>query len=479
MSIRRKQLGKDKFGVQKVMHFKDYLGDSLGMFALNAISGLVGQLTYFYTDKVGLAAGAVATAFMICKIIDAFTDLIMGNIVDHTKPGKEKYRPWLIKAGIPAGILLVLLFTVPKAGQGIQFAYMLITNILLTAVLYTAVCIPYSSLLVVRTNSQEERGIMGTWRAAAGYVSGMVIAVCVVPVTNMLGGTQSAWIKAGAVFGLLVILAFLVCYAVSRETASESGLDTRAEENAGQDKEEIIAFQDAVGKLFRNKYWVIILVVNFLAQVIYGLSSSSGTYYCKWIYGNDNLVGILGAVGMFPTLLGFVITPIMVKKLGVVKTLKASFGVGIIANVLRIFNPYDFTFNTVLGCANTFATIPMMCLLGVMTSMSIDFNEYKYGVKMVASSNSAASFGCKIGSGIGASLVGWCLAVAGYDATLSVATMATKQAIFTFSIYAPLLMFLVMFIMTSRFDLESKLPQIRSEIAERKGNSKGNEGKEC
>ena len=49
----KKPLGKDKFGVQKVMHFGDYFGDSLGQFALNAMSGLVGQLTYFYTDKVG------------------------------------------------------------------------------------------------------------------------------------------------------------------------------------------------------------------------------------------------------------------------------------------------------------------------------------------------------------------------------------------------------------------------------------------
>lgn len=469
----RKQLGKDKFGVQKVMRFKDYLGDSMGMFALNAISGLVGQLTYFYTDKVGLAAGAVATAFMVCKIIDAFTDLIMGNIVDHTKPGKEKYRPWILKAGIPAGILLVLIFMVPKAGSGLQVAYMLITNILLTAVLYTAVAIPYGSLLVVRTNSQEERGIMGTWRAAAGYVSGMIIAIGVIPTTNMLGGTQSAWVKTGAIFGLLIILAFLICYAVSRETATESGADAAEIERAKQDDEEAVAFTDAVGKLFRNKYWVLILVINFLSQVIYGLANSSGTYYCKWIYGNDNLVGILGAAGMIPTLLGFILTPILVKKLGVVKTLKVSFGVGIIANALRIFNPYHFVFNTVLGCANTFATIPMMCLLGVMTSMAIDFNEYKYGVKMVACSNSAASFGCKIGSGIGASLVGWCLAIVGYDATLSAATMATKQAIFTFSIYAPLVMFAAMFIMTCMFDLEAKLPEIREEIAKKKAEKRG------
>ncbi|MBP3279022.1 MAG: MFS transporter, partial [Butyrivibrio sp.] len=98
----KKPLGLDKSGVQKVMRKGDYFADSLGQFALNSMSGLVGQLTYFYTDKAAIAAGAVATVFFICKIIDAFTDVIMGNIVDHTKPGKEKYRPWLLKMAIPA-----------------------------------------------------------------------------------------------------------------------------------------------------------------------------------------------------------------------------------------------------------------------------------------------------------------------------------------------------------------------------------------
>ena len=180
----KKPLGKDKFGVQKVMRTKDYLGDSLGQFSLNAISTIIGQLTYFYTDKVGLAAGAIA-----------FTDLIMGNIVDHTKPGKEKYRPWLLKAGIPAGIMLVLMFTVPKTSGTLQIAYALVTNILLSAVLYTAVAIPYGSLMAVRTNSQEERGIMGTWRAGAGYVAGFIMAILIIPITNALGGIwRDYWI---------------------------------------------------------------------------------------------------------------------------------------------------------------------------------------------------------------------------------------------------------------------------------------------
>ena len=77
----KKPLGKDKLGIQKVMRMPDYLGDAAGQFSLNAISGLVGQLTYFYTEKVGVAAGAIATALLIVKILDAFTDIIMGS--DH------------------------------------------------------------------------------------------------------------------------------------------------------------------------------------------------------------------------------------------------------------------------------------------------------------------------------------------------------------------------------------------------------------
>lgn len=59
--------------------------------------------------------------------------------------------------------------------------------------------------------------------------------------------------------------------------------------------------------------------------------------------------------------------------------------------------------------------------------MSIDYNEYKYGVRMVAISNSASSFGGKVGSGLGTSIIGWFLAAVGYDAAQTVAPAATKM----------------------------------------------------
>lgn len=459
----KKPLGKDKFGVQKVMRTGDYFADSLGQFALNSMSGLIGQLTYFYTDKVGMAAGAVATVLLICKIIDAFTDVIMGNIIDHTAPGKEKYRPWFIRMAIPAAIIMIMLFTVPKGPAPVQLGYMFITNILLSAIVYTAIAIPYSSLIVVRTNSQEERGKMGIWRAAAGYVSGMIIAIAIIPITNLLGGDQGAWIKFGIGFAVLILLALILCYVRAKEQAVEAGAETATVEVVVEE-EESVPFKEALANLFANKYWVMILIMGVISNVSYGISGASGTYYCKWIYGDDNLVGILGAIGMIPTIVGFVAVGPMVKKLGVTKTLKVSFFIGMVTTAIRIFNPTDFMYNTVLGCFASFANIPMMCLLGVLTAMAVDYNEIKYGRKMVGTSQAAAGFGGKIGSGLGASMVGWCLGLAGYNRAAEAATPAVRAAIYTIGIYIPLVLFIIMFVITLRFDLEEKLPVMREEM---------------
>ena len=468
----KKPLGKDKMGIQKVMRIPDYLGDATGQFSLNAISGLVGQLTYFYTEKVGVAAGAIATTLLIVKILDAFTDIIMGYIVDHTAPGKEKYRPWILRMILPMAIMMVLMFTVPaNVSTPIHIVYMFITNFLFTAVIYTIICVPYQAIMVVRTNSQEERAKMGTWRAAAGYVSGMIIAVMIIPITNMLGGDQKAWIMFSAVLAVISALLLFITWKTSKEYPAVEG----EEAAVAEPEEEKVPFGETLKCLFHNKYWVMALILAVCSNIFYGLSNSSGTYYCKWIYGNDNLVGILGGIGLIPTILGFALTPVMIKKLGITKSLRFSFAIGIVGNVLRLINPYNFVYNAVLGCFSTFANIPMMCLLGVVTAMSIDYNEYKYGKRMVGSSQAAASFGSKVGNGFGTSLIGWCLAIAAYDAAATVLTPAVKQAIFTFNIYAPLAMFVIMFVVAMKFDLEKKLPKIREELERRKAIPASNE----
>ena len=80
----------DSNGARMVMRKRDYFADLGGQFSLGLMANLVGQLTYFYTDKVGAAVGGVGFALMIAKILDALTDVLVGNMVDSTRyPGSD------------------------------------------------------------------------------------------------------------------------------------------------------------------------------------------------------------------------------------------------------------------------------------------------------------------------------------------------------------------------------------------------------
>ncbi len=457
----KKPLGLDSMGIQKTMRFGDYLADGGGQFALNGISGLISAITYFYTDKVGVSALMAANVLLAAKVCDAFTDLIMGKILDNGKSPKGKCRPWFLRMAIPALIAIVALFSVPKGLSGFGLAaYLFLTNIFATAIVSTAIAIPYGAIMVMRTKSIEERNTMGIFRAAMGYIIGMIIAIALVPITNALGpngvADQAAYIKFAVVVGVLSAIFLYILYKKSKEAAA---MEEKPDDG--------LPFMDAIGKLFKNKYWVIVLVANLFVQIIYAVSGAAGTYYAKWILGNDNLIGIMGAVGLIPTFVGFAVVGPMTKKFGVRKTLLIGFAIGIIGAAIRVIFPASLVVTLTAGLLPSFATIPMMCLGGTMNSMAMDYNDYIYGNKIIGMSASATSFGSKIAGGLGGSIIGWILAAVHYDPNAAAATTAVRYGIYGFSIYMPLVVLIALFIIVSRFDIEGKYADMMAQIKAR------------
>lgn len=458
----KKQLGLDSMGIQKTMRLGDYLADSGGQFALNSISGLIGAITYFYTDKIGVAAMTAANVLLIAKIVDAFTDLIMGRIMDNGKSPKGKCRPWFLRMAIPAFVVIVALFSVPSGlSSPMLFAYLLITNVLASAVVSTAISIPYNAIQCMRTPSIEERTKMGIFRSIMGYLIGMIIAIALVPITNLLGvngvADQAAYIKFAVVLGLISMVLLLILYAKSVEKTT-----------AEQKQDDGVPFVKSIGMLFKNKYWVIVLISNLFSAVIFALTSASGTYYAKWILGNDNLVALMGAVGLISTFVGFGVVGPMTKKLGIRKTLMISLIIGIAGSVVRIFFPDSLIVLMTVGQLTSFAIIPLMCVCGTMNTMAMDYNDYLYGNKIVGMSASASSFGSKVAGGLGGSLIGWILAAVNYDPNATVTTTAVRYGIYAFSIYIPLAMMVALLLLTSRFDIENRYTEILRTIQARK-----------
>lgn len=462
----------DADGARRMMRTGDYMSDLSGQVALGLMANIVGQLQYFYTDKVGLAVSSVGIVMAIAKFVDAFTDVIFGNVIDHAKGGNKKYFQWMGRMMVPAAAIMILIFTVPiQAGQIPALIYALVTNLLLTAVIYTMIATPFSAVMVLRTNSQSERSSMGVFRAVGNYGAGMIVAIATIPVTNMLGGTQSAWIKYGVILAAAVLLLFLICWNNGRKALFASDVETGNAAEIQQPSEESVPFQEAMGMLLRNKYWVIVLLFNLITNIANAITSSSGTYYCKWIFGNDNLVALMGAAGLLATLIGFVLSKPIIAKLGITRTVLVGTMGAAIPALIRSLVPTNFAVYVVTSLFGSFIQIPLMCLYGVLLAMTIDYNEWKYDKSLVATASGAIGFGSKVGGGLGSLLLALFLALGGYEATLEVASTSMRLSIYAFSNWLPIVINVVMFFIFLQFDLEKKLPEMRAEVAARRAES--------
>ena len=62
---------------------------------------------------------------------------------------------------------------------------------------------------------------------------------------------------------VLIALALFICYLKAKETATGEGVQSQD----AADDEEPVPFGEALKSLFGNKYWVMILIMNFCANI--------------------------------------------------------------------------------------------------------------------------------------------------------------------------------------------------------------------
>ena len=275
-----RELGLDKDGMQKHLRGKDYLADAMGQIMLNSISAMAGQMTFFYTNKVGMAAAAVATLLLLAKIVDAVADLFMGKIVDKTNTPEGKARPWLRRMIIPGALSIILLFTVPAGAGSFRYVYAFLTNIFASAICYTAIAVPYYTMMNYQTRSSEEKGKLGTFRAAVGYAVGVGLGIGLMPITGALGDDQRAWVILACCMSVISALGLFTAYRGTREIYHDD------EEMSA--KEASISIVRGIGILIHNKYWIIITIFGVLMNIVYAVVMAAPIYYAQVIVGNQN-----------------------------------------------------------------------------------------------------------------------------------------------------------------------------------------------
>lgn len=205
--------------------------DNVGYLCGNIASDLTftfcsGFLMKFYTDVMDVPAAIIGIMMMAAQIVDAITDIGMGQICDKSPETKNgKFRPWIRKVAGPVALSSFLMYAVWFKGMpmGFKVVWMFVTYILYCSIFYTAIIVPYGSMATAITQDPTERASIANMRHIGGTLamtSINVILPLVVYYKDAAGNQQLSGINTCIAAGVLSIGAFIlymVCYHLTIE----------------------------------------------------------------------------------------------------------------------------------------------------------------------------------------------------------------------------------------------------------------------
>ncbi|MDT3426627.1 GPH family glycoside/pentoside/hexuronide:cation symporter [Paenibacillus forsythiae] len=431
---------------------KEKIGYGFGDFASQLLfAAAMTFLSYFYTDVIGINAGIIGTLMLITRILDAFIDLGIGAMVDKTKSRHGKARPWLLWMSGPFALSGILLFTVPDTNMTLIIVYVYFTYILMNFI-YSSINVPYGVLNSMMTQDAYQRSLLNIFRMSLATMGALLINYFTLPLVKAFGGGQQGWVISFVIFGLLGAFFFLVTFFSTKETVTPSVVQKQ------------IPFKRAFGALLRNKYWKLIL--GF--AVVYFINNSIGTgmnvYYARYVLHDADLVGVLGLSLLAPSLLGYAILSPIVKRIGKRNS-------SIIGSLLLILGSLVIAVspaNLAVVCSGLIVkALGHAAILGTFFAMladTIEYGEWKTGMRTEGLVYSAGSFGTKAGGGLGAAFIGWGLAIGGYVGGQASISASALWSIHFMFIYFPILLAALQIVFLAFYKLDKIFPNIVEEL---------------
>ena len=147
-------------------------------------------LPIFYATVFQLSLEVTGTLMLVTRIWDAVSDPMMGIIADRTNSRWGKYRPYLLWVAIPFAVAGVLLFTKPGWGETGNTVWAFATYILMMTV-YTAINVPYGSMLGVMTEDSDEKTVFSSFRMFFAYAGSFIVLALWEPLCNWFAGLES------------------------------------------------------------------------------------------------------------------------------------------------------------------------------------------------------------------------------------------------------------------------------------------------
>lgn len=413
---------------------------------------------YFYTDTMFLNAAMAGIVILVSRIFDGVSDVIAGYIIDRTHAKSGHCIPWLRRGMIPYAVCFILVFTMPRSSETVMFLYLFVTYNLFNTVVFTMSNLAHLTLPAFVTDDQKTRSTMIVYKMLFAAGVQILIANITLPAVAALGGDQAAWIKLSVIFAAISIAVTLFTTSVVKE---------RIKEDPEKPKEQVSLWK-GLSCAIHNKYWLITLGLSATGTAQLVFSTTVSTYYFRAVVGNTALVGVFVLCMNLPCMIESLFMGRLFRYF--TKSQIAMMGTifQIAGNIIFILGPrtsYGILFGSALIRGIGFGVVYPLATAMVLDT--IEYGEWKTGVRVQGILTSAQSVAQKVANGIGTVILGVVLTQVGYDGKAAIQSAAASSGIELFFKWTPMVVYIIQMVLLLAYKLDKEYPKIMEELAQR------------
>ena len=275
-------------------------GSSLIYFTLPTIGfgymyGLINlYLMIFATDFLAIAPATVGFIFGISRLWDAISDPLIGHLSDNTRTRFGRRRPWLVIAAVPLGFAFYMLFNPASGSEELITILWFGTAVILFYTASTLFYVPHFAIAAELTEDYHQRNVVFGCRHA-GWLAGYVMSLGGIYSLTILHSEGAEKVidfagKQATFIGFLTAISVLICAYGMRE-------------KPGFVERRITSALPVIKDVFKNMYARRILIVNFMDNVSFALTSTLVIYVCTYILNDANIASVFILFFMLPSLL--------------------------------------------------------------------------------------------------------------------------------------------------------------------------------
>lgn len=345
-----------------------------------------------------------SSLILVARLFDAVADIVMGAIVDNTRTRWGHYKPWIAGGVVASATFTVLLFT-DLGLTGAAFVVGFAAIYLFWSLSWTANDIPYWSLLPALTLDQKQRERFGSVAKIFATLGLFVVVVSVIPVTSALSGTVGD-VRAWTFFAFGLVAIMLCSQSVTLFGVREPPIVAEQERTNLRELAKVVFGNDQL-------LWTAIAMVLFMTG--YLTTTTFGTYYFKYVYGDESMYSPFGAVLVASQLLGYAIFPALSRRFSRRTLYTAATGLILAGYVVFFVSPVQIGFIAAAGLllfiGDSFITLLMLVFL----TDTIEYGQWKLGRRNGAVTFALQPFINKVGAALSTQIVAVAIVIAGVN----------------------------------------------------------------